>query len=458
MPRNLIALIFIFAGAWHAAGLEAADLPPGATVLDPDIIWDVANPHSFAVSRDGKQIAYISKGAIWLCGVDAGPPAKLADLPNTTTAILAEPKYLEEREKSAASPQDRRFHAIIGPVHAGRDFVFSLGWTPDQDGLFYTVRKRVGNNTPVAAYHVMHASLAGEINEIAVIEGQFSIPHEEESSFHVAPDRKHVVVSFYVPLIWDVARSRPQVTPYDLLVPSATSGRFLGIEIDTRQLVLVDEQFAIAKRFDVTFPIERTVDLTWSENERFAVCRTHNEYGSKGASAFRINLETGQRSPDVKCNVSNRFLFIGAEGKFLHLWIANSGVWGYMNGESGTRATVVEPDGTSRHLFTTKGFRKPQKGQLGSIFPPMIAAADGSHIAFALPRPEDQLPGAQYHLIDLAGRTTPLPLVSDSSYITPYFPITFADEGRRLIARSGSKLFSILVSEADANEEASDEE
>lgn len=438
--------------------LQATEIPPNATVLDPDIVWDVANPDSFAVSSDGKQIAYISKGAIWLCGVDVGPPTKLVDLPNTTTSILAEPKYLEQREESARSPHDRRFTALTGPVHAGRDYVFGLGWTSSQDGLFYTVRKRVGNNTPVTAYHVMHVSLAGEVDEIAVIEGQFGIPYEEDSSFHVTKNRKHVVVSYYSTLIWDVARARPQATPYDRLVPSSASGRFLGIEIDTRQLVLVDEQFAIAKRFDVTFPVERMVDLTWSDDEHFAICRTHNEYGSQGATAFRINLETGHQTPSVKCNVSDRFLFIGAEGEFLQLRVANQGIWGYMNGEAGTRAIVVEPDGESRHLFTTKGFRKPEKGQWGSIFPPMIAAADGSRIAFALPRPEDQAPGAQYHLIDLQGRTTPLEPVSDASYITPYFPITFADEGRRLIARSGSTLFSVPVNAGDLARETRDDE
>lgn len=458
MHANLITLAIILAGTWHGTSLRAADLPTDATVLDPDIVWDVENPQCSAVSGDGKQIAYISKGSLWLCDVESGPPTKIADLPNTTTAILADPQNLKLREKSAASPHDRRAMILTGPVHAARDHVFSLRWTSNREGLLYTVRKRVGNNTPVAAYHVMHASLAGEVNEIAVIEGQFGIPYEEESSFHVTSDGKHVVISSYAPLIWDVARARPLVTPYDRLVPSATSGGFLGIEIDTRQLVLVDEQFAIAKRFDVTFPVERTIDLTWSDDERFAICRTHNEYGSQGATAFRINLETGHQTPGVKCNVSDRFLFIGSEGKFLHLRVANPGVWGYLNGELGTRAVVVEPDGASRHLFTTKDFRKPVKGQRGSIFPPMIAAPDGSRIAFALPRPEDQAPGAQYHLIDLDGLMTPLEPVSDDSYITPYFPITFSDDSRRLIARSGATLFSVPVIADDPTEEARDDQ
>ena len=95
----LIAGVSILAGGLNAT---AAELPAGATVLDPDIVWDVANPHSFTISPDGKLIAYISKGPLWSCPVDAGPPTKLADLPNTITAILAEPENRKQREKAAA--------------------------------------------------------------------------------------------------------------------------------------------------------------------------------------------------------------------------------------------------------------------------------------------------------------------------------------------------------------------
>ncbi|WP_428307362.1 hypothetical protein [Lacipirellula sp.] len=454
LPRLLTRLLL--ASLALAPALRADDLPHDAAILDADLVWDVANPEAYALSRDGRQMAYTSRGAIWLCDVDAGPPRKLADLPNTTTDILTWPEYGAEREKSARSPQDRRFTPLTGPKHSFRDFAFSLAWTPAQDGLVYVVRKHIGNETRVAKYHVMHASLAGAIDEVVAIEGPFGNRYEDGLSFYVTPDRKFVVISSYRPLIWDVTRNRPQVTPYDLLVPSTASGRYLGVEIDSRELVLVDEQFAISKRYGVFFPVDRPIDLTWSGDERFAICRTHNEYGSQGATAFRISLEALAQSPTVRCNIKDRFLFIGAEGRFLHLRVNNAGVWGYLNGEAGTRVTLVEPDGESRNLFTTSGFRKPERGQLGSIFPPMIAASDGSRIAYALPRPADQLPGAQYHLIDLAGDSIPLPPVSDDRYITPYLPITFADANRRLIARSGATLFSVPVPTAASSDEANE--
>jgi hypothetical protein len=300
--------------------------------------------------------------------------------------------------------------------------------------------------------------LTGTVSEIAVIEGTFGVPQEYTTSFYVTPDYKHVVVSSYAPLVWDVQASRPRVTPFELLLPSSTSGRFLGVEIDTRQLVLVDEHFQITKRFDVESPAEHGADLTWSDDERFAVCRASDNPSTNHATAFRIDLETGLQTPIGECNLRDEFVFVGPAGKLLRLRVAAARVWGYFDGEMGTRVAVLEPDGTRRTLFETGQTRQPRKGQRGATFPPMIAAPDGSHVAAAVPRSEDQAPGAHYHLIDPTGRARPFLPVSDESYLTPYYPIAFAESGDRLIARSGSTLFSIPVSLVAEDREASDGE
>jgi hypothetical protein len=60
-------------------------------------------------------------------------------------------------------------------------------------------------------------------------------------------------------------------------------------------------------------------------------------------------------------------------------------------------------------------------------------------------------------LVDLKGDAKPFAPVSDASYITPYYPIAFAEGGRRLIARSGSSLFSLPVSAVAEGEEAKDD-
>jgi hypothetical protein len=442
--RGLFTTAALLAAASCATSARAADLPAGATVLDDDIIWDIANPHAFALSRDGQQIAYISHGALWLSNTDAGPPKKLADLPNTITEILARPGNEEQRDRSAASPHSLGAQHFIGPRYLDKHYVISLAWTPDQHGLTYTVRKRIRENTPVAAYHVMHASLTGEVTEIAVIEREFGVPDEYTTSFHVTKDRKFVIASAYAPLIWDVAANRPRVTPYDVLIPSSTSGRYLGIEIDTRQLVVVDEQFQIAERFEQTFPAERTVDIIWSADERFAVARTRESYERNTSSAILIDLETARAASLGSCNYRDRFLFTGRESELLHLRIAAASVWGYTDGELGTAIRVYTDFGQKkRGLFMTKSIRKPDRLRDGAIFPPMIAAPNGNYIAAAVPRPEGHPPGAHYHLVTRAGQSSPLFPLTEDWYITPYYPIAFTED--RLIARSGSTLFSLPI-------------
>src|SRR5688500_18741517 len=89
MNCKSIAVLALYA----AASTVRAQLPQGATLLDPDIVWDPISVDSAAISPDGKLIAYVSKGAIWTCDVTSGPPTKLVDLPNTITSFLAAPEY-----------------------------------------------------------------------------------------------------------------------------------------------------------------------------------------------------------------------------------------------------------------------------------------------------------------------------------------------------------------------------
>lgn len=462
MPCKLFAVTLFLAGLWNAAGTRAAALPPGATVLDPDIVWDVANPHSFAISTDGKRIAYISKGSLWSCQVDAGAPSKLADLPNTITAILAEPGNEIQREESAASPHNPGYRAFYGPVHLDKHYVFSLAWTPSpsQDGVVYTVRKRVREHSAVAAYHVMHASLTGVVQEIAVIEGEFGVPQEYQTSFHVTPDRKYVVASAYVPLIWDVVARRPRVTPYDCLIPSSTSGRFLGVEIDTRQLMLVDEDFRIVKRFEVYFDQRRRCELVWSPSERYAVCLSQLDYPSDKTEGFRFDLQTGLKTQLRTGVIRDQFYFTCDGGELVRLGITGIPPNGFGDGSYGAYISILANEGDrEREVIRFHGPpRRVQHLRDARSYPPILVTADGSLFAIALPRPDKQAAGFHYHLVDRDDQVTPFVPVSDVSYITPYYPIAFADGGRRLIARSGSTLFSLPVSDIIENDEARDDQ
>ena len=460
MSFKLVAVTLFLAGLWNAVGARAAALPPGATVLDPDIVWDIANPHSFAISPDGKQIAYISKGSLWACRVDAGPPSKLADLPNTITAILAEPGNETQRDESVASPQNPGYRAFYGPVHLDKHYVFSLAWTPSQDGVVYTVRKRVREHSMVAAYHVMHVSLTGTVQEIAVIEGEFGVPDEHRTSFYVTPDRKYVVASGYAPLIWDVLAGRPRVTPYDRLLRSAKSGCFIGVEIDTCQLVLVDEDFAIVERYSPTFDNDRRIGLEWSDDERYVVCRTYRPYGSRQWDGFRFDLSTGTLGPQYSGVENDRFVFTGNGGEVVRLGAEPVRQGGRADGSDGSYIAIT-PNGVGEEkpLLGFSGLsRDPEKGTRRLSYPPFVADHHASMIAMALPRPVQRPAGFDFHLVDRDGHARPFVPASDAGYITPYYPIAFADGGRRLIARMGSTLFSLPVSDVLESDEARDDE
>ncbi|HJQ79670.1 MAG TPA: hypothetical protein VJ828_06925 [Lacipirellulaceae bacterium] len=458
MSRKLVAVTLFLASLCNSPGAQAIAVPRGATILDPDIVWDIANPHSFGISPDGKLIAYISKGSLWSCHVDTGPPSKLADLPNTITAILAEPENEEQRKQSATSSHNPGYRPFYGPVHLDKHYVFSVAWTPGQDGVVYAVRKRVRDNSMVAAYHVMYASLTGAVQEIAVIEGEFGVPDEYQISFHVTPDRKYVVADAYVPLIWDVLADRPRVTPYDCLVPSPTSGRFLGVEIDTRQLVIADKDFRIVRRFEMYFDQRRRCELVWSPDERYTVCLSHLEHPSDKTEGFRIDLETGKKSQLSTGVIRDRFYFTGNGGELVRFGITGIPPNGFGDGSYGAYISILANDADREREVIRFGGppRRPQNFRDGRAYPPILGTADGSRFAIALPRPDELAAGFHYHFVDRDGKASPFVPASDTSYITPYYPIAFADGGRRLIARWGSTLFSLPVSSVIANDEARD--
>ena len=111
----------------------SAELPSGATLLDPDIVWDLEpdvvserQDPAFAISPDDKSIAYISKGTIWKCNIIAGPPTKLVDLPNTKTAFLATPQYRVAWSNLSKIPDHHDRQVFLGKLPQGLVDVCSL--------------------------------------------------------------------------------------------------------------------------------------------------------------------------------------------------------------------------------------------------------------------------------------------------------------------------------------------
>jgi hypothetical protein len=455
MPLHL-AIAVIIALASSVASATAAPLE-GAIVLDPDIIWDVANPDAFALSPDGTQIAYISKGAIWCCDVAAGPPVKLADVANSVTDILAQSGNEAKREQSASMPFTSGYEPFAGPMHLDVRHIVSLAWTPQQDGVVFVVQSRE-EKAMVASHRIVHASTSGAVTEIANIEGQFGVPREHSYSFHVTPDLKHVIVSSYnATLIWNVETRFPQASCYEYLVPSPTSGNFLGVEIDTRQLVLVDDEFKITKRFETTFTSGRRLALAWSADERIAVCCEYREYDSRQWDGFRIDLDTGVQGPPFSGVLADRFIF-SPSGKVVRLGLESTRAGGYADGSDGAFIAVASVDAEERFIHRFSGIsRAPKVWRDRKTYPQAISNAEGTLFVMAIPRPNHRQAGFHFHVVDSTGWLTPLVPDNDDAYITPYLPIAFADQDRVLIARSGSTLFSIPVSRLAAQGDDDDE-
>ena len=102
-----------------------AELPKDAVVLDSDLVWDPVSVESAAVSPDGQLIAYVSKGAIWSCKVTAGPPTKLADLPDTITAFLSMPEHQAGSGEICVRDPQRRLYTNTGTTRPDRTAVQS---------------------------------------------------------------------------------------------------------------------------------------------------------------------------------------------------------------------------------------------------------------------------------------------------------------------------------------------
>lgn len=424
---------------------SAADLPPGATVLDPDLIWDRWDASGVAISPDGKSIAYISKGAIWICDVTTGPPTKLADVPGTYSALMSEPTWHDahgdfEKLRSIMVPE--AYQMTVNYITRSAVCVYSLQWTPSQDGVVYAKPEPWDGQTKIWTNRVRHASKAGVATTLATITvpGVFN-------TFHATSNKNYLICSSdgHSPLIWDAVADKPRATCFDYLLPSATSDRCLGVEIDTHQLVIADENFKVVKRFDVTLDLYRC-NLTWSPDEKYAIVRISSEQPlDRHWTGFRINLETGQKRP-LEGDLADRLVFTGHRGEVVRVGLTGVGIAGIADGGNGSRIEVI-PDGEADQ-FDVVRFAKPYKPtddlRKRIRYPPVRVAPDGSLFATAFPRAGEK-PGYIYRLIDRDGNRWSLGDHDESLAVSPYYVLAIAGGGRIIVACDESQLFSIPV-------------
>ena len=443
MYRQCLAVLALTATAWTAH----AKLPTNATLLDPDIVWDIGDRDCGTISPDGKLIAYISKGAIWVSNVTFGPPTKLADLPDTSTAFMSMPKYEVARtnfKRLRASLGNATYNDSIQPRLVA---VSGLQWTASQDGVMYGLSKSSPRDQRSTVHTLMHVSLQGVVTTLATIELDVYESRRQLCVFHVTKNRELAVLWNYIPLIWDLVNNRPRATCFDYLLPSSTSDRFLGVEIDTRQLVATDENLKITKRFDMTFDPERSCDLFWSPDERYAICRSYTpaEYPKNEWTGLRLDLKTGEKRLLSGDFVSDRFDFTGRAGE-----VVRSGIIGleldHLDAMRGAYLEIV-PDGVGPPQTLARFTVDPQAAMESELrerppYPRVLHDPEFNLFAMALPRSG---PGYEYHLLDRDGKQWTFPNDYAPRYIAPYYLIAFANDGRTLVAHNDSQLFSIPV-------------
>jgi hypothetical protein len=453
MVRNALALAL---ACYVSLSAHSADLPNGATLLDPDIVWDL-NPdvvserqeNAFAISPDDRSIVYISKGAIWTCNITAGQPTKLVDLPNTKTAFYATPAYRGSWNALSLTRNGMDQHAFLGKLPKDLTEVCSLAWTPSQDGVVYGQRQRWQSVAEESKFEVLHVSQNGRVTHITTIRRErFAEPHEF-FKFDVTRDRKYVVFSNgYAPFIWDVARNKPLASSFDLLVRSSTSGRFLGIEIDTRQLVLADEKFSVARRFNATFAPQRACALTWSSDERFAVCRTREEHPSQKWHGFRIDLQTGEKRDLDGPHFPEQWFFTGEKSEVVRIGKSVDSFGVYADGGGcGTYISIL-PDGNGEQRDLAS-FQRPRDAHAefsykAGQYPPVRVDSDRQLFAMAFPR-EAKWPGYRYFLVSRNGDKWPCGADDKSRRVAPYNVIAIANQGQTVVACDESRMFSIPV-------------
>jgi hypothetical protein len=432
----------------------ANDLPVGAKILDPDImlyIWPYPT-----ISPDGRRVAYISKGYVCLCNVDDPAPRRLSAVPNTWTDLLARPENADaDGNFNALFHGDSReeIQAVTAKVSAT---AYGIYWTNDSQGFVYSLLSWDAAQQaakfpmpPKTKTESFFANVQGEVTKLASVDS--STPTRGINAGILTRDHKFLVnTEGDRPLIWDVAANKPHATPFLCMTPSSTSGRWICVEKDTRQLVIVDEQFNVVKRFSETLPkYSFAYNLVWSPDERYVIWR--NVIGFDWYSNWegcRLELTTGDRLKLTGPFSDELTMFTGNRGE-----IIRAGRDGKQGARSGLMTTgahvqlIPDREGTPVDLWTTQQL----VGQLDLRIP---ANPPGSRVQFSpdfqlftlvLHRSNEPPYGLIYYLADRHHNLWRFPGPDNGEYISPYEVVGFAHDGKSIVAYDRRRLFTLPV-------------
>jgi hypothetical protein len=457
---SLIAILAIFAVRITVA---ESSLPPVARVLDPDVNTD-RWPYP-TISPDGKWVAYVAYGYVCVCNVADPAPRKIVEVPNSWTwshftvphgeslsnssyGILAKDLTQEQRDK---------------PISEVTKTISGFNWTYDSTAFVFNVQSTDADHKG----YIDDTYLAGFDGKLTKLLHASSDATTRIPSYGtLTRDQKYLVSAQqpclyeeYRPLIWNVADNKPRATPFLYLTPSAKSGRWLGVEKDTRQLVIADENFDVIKRFEEyqrgpTYGF----NLDWSPDERFVIWR--NAIGFDYCSnweGFWLNLETSEKRPLEGQYMDEQIAFTGRGGEFFRCGVdgvPSKLISGTQN--TGAHLTVVPGDAKSpprdlwRITVDPKDFKRiPMFNQPG--YSSIHLSANGNLFAVRIPQTPAGSPGLIWTIIDRDGHQWRCPGKENKNNISPYNVIGFTAADRTIVAYDEKQLFAVPVDSIKAS-------
>jgi len=447
-----MALVAIAIGIAQVVMAVEQELPLAAKILDPDIIF-----HSWpypTISPDGRWVAYVSKGFVYVCEVANPSPRRLVEVPGSWTHFLARPENAHAEgdfSKLVRGLKPEDYNALMKNITST---VFGLRWTHDSKGVVFGLQSYdASQKTSLKDFR--YISILGEVKNLAHVEKPV-IEMPMGNDIHITRDGKFIVASGHQrALIWNVVTNSPHATPFLKLVPSSTSGRWIGIEKDTRQLVITDENFDVVKRFEEFLPSKSFgFKLDWSPDERFVLWR--NQIGFDYFSnweGFWIDLDSGKKRELEGRFMDEQFAFTGNGGEFFRAGSTGAtskfGVGGDVT--IGTHVTMFPGNATSpskdvwRFSIDRDGSKPGAFTNSPIGFPSVRFDPSCNLFTIGLTRPAGEKPGWIWHLIDRDGNKWPFPGRDNGAYYSPYQVVGFADGGKSIIAYDADLLFLLPV-------------
>jgi hypothetical protein len=449
----IVVLLLLAAG-----GFAAESLPPGAVLLDNDLgmsSWPYPR-----ISPDGQWVAYVSNGFVSVANILNPEPKRVMEVPNSRT-------WPHFNVSGNHEPSTGRFDQVIRGLERDEynsvlaqmtHTIYGLNWTYDSAGFVFGVRSHskpgktriseiISNDTYLAdtdgnfekvAYDVSALSVRSPLAGILSRDRQYLVSH----GFELAYDTHR-------PLTWNTKTNKPKATPFIYLIPSSTSDRWLGIEKDTRQLVVVDIEFEVIQRFEEFLP-DKThgFAMKWSPDERFVIWR--NQIGFDHFSnweGFRLDLQTGEKRLMDGRIMNEKFGFTGHSGEFYRCGNHAENNRGYDKMVGSHLILVPDGVGDAVELWKMEGDNEPAMGSLvtwGGITPIQMSS-DGELFILSLRKWINQKDYSYFELIDRMGNRWHPRDENGDQLLAQYLIVGFADENRLLVAYNDQRMFTFPV-------------